>query len=984
MLEVGVRVVRGRDWRWAEQDGGEGHAGTVVLVARRGEQAAREARTVVVQWDTGVRADYRAGFQGAHDLLLLDNAQIGVRHPNIACDACGTRGLAGLRWRCLACPDFDLCTRCYAGNRHELAHAFERHEHARAVPVAVGCRLGLQRVPLMGTFPGAKVVRGVDWEWGDQDGGAGGVGRVTELRGWDGDELCGMACVLWEASGSRCVYRAGHRGRVDLRCVSPALGGHYFREHLPSLGHGAALCGSERLSSASPLPASLFRPRDAVRCDARPSALRVLQRGHGGWNSEMTQNIGRLVRAYRVTESGDVRVAYPGGTRWTYNPHALTKVPGAMGRVASVLPDGAVRVPLADDSACLSAAAPEEAARPKTRGASSLGSLLEVVLRGGPPPPSSRPSSPRGVPPGLLLVTHAALGHVRKMRALLDAFPDEVDAQVEGKTALQVSAHLGHGAAVSLLLERGADAARRDPDGDTALHYAAYGSREAVCELLLTSGADPDAVNASGCSALHVAANRGYAEVARVLCDHACDVNVQDACGDTALHDALAKEARGVAALLLDAPSADFSLRNRHGFNILHQAALKGNQQATSVVLERARQLVDVAKEDGYRPVHLAAFNNHAAVVRMLLRQGRCDADAATGRLQTALALAAGQGHAGVVLALVRDGACSTNVRDAAGRTALHAALGARRLHAAPWRPQPASGDEAEMLAELRESGLFPEAAPVGVAIACFLAQCGGDLFVRDHAGRSPLGLEPDPGVRQLLGHFAQRHRRWESGSVGGPVTLRRVHTTPLMTMTNLAGVEQLGGGECLVCSEPCSPSLLLPCQHRLACEGCSLRMKRCFKCQVTITKKLREDGSVIECPARLSCFPLPGGGRDDCAGNVKGPSPGTSGGDGAGTSGSNSGDENDPGGGGGGGDDDAAAAAAAAEEEAEGLAENGSALRLRCRDMEARLTCAVCMERPLGLVFSCGHAACTQCGLTLRACPLCRRDVTERTHIYV
>ncbi|CAM9751389.1 unnamed protein product [Lampetra fluviatilis] len=933
MLEVGVRVVRGRDWRWAEQDGGEGHAGTVALVARRGERAAREARTVVVQWDTGERADYRAGYQGAHDLLLLDNAQIGVRHPNIACDACGTRGLAGLRWRCVSCRDFDLCTRCYAGGRHELTHAFQRYEHARAVPVAVGCRMGLQRVPLMGIFPGAKVVRGVDWEWGDQDGGAGGVGRVTELRGWDGDERSGVACVLWEASGSRSVYRVGHQGRVDLRCVSPALGGHYFREHLPSLGQAAALCGSERVSSASPLPASPFRPRDA-----RPGTLRVLQRGHGGWNSEMTQ----------------------------------------VERTAAVL--GAAS--LVDDSTCVSAAAPEDAARPKTRGASSLGSLLEVVLRGGPPPSSPRPSSARGDPPGVLLVTHAALGHVREMRALLDAFPHEVDAQVEGKTALQVSAHLGHGAAVSLLLERGADAACRDPDGDTALHYAAYGSREAVCELLLLQdGVDPDAVNSSGSSALHVAANRGYAEVARVLCEHACDVNVQDACGDTALHDALAKEARGVAALLLAAPSADFSLRNRRGFNILHQAALKGNQLATSVVLERARQLVDVAKEDGYRPVHLAALNNHAAVVRVLLRQGRCDADAATGRLQTALALAVGQGHAGVVLVLVRDGACSTNARDAEGRTALHAALGARRLHAAPWRPQPACGDEAEMLAELRASGFFPEAAPVGVAIACFLAQCGGDLFVRDHAGRSPLGLEPDPGVRQLLGHFAQRHRRWESGSVAGPVALRRVHTTPLMTVTNLGGVEQLGGSECLVCSEPCSPSLLLPCQHRLACEGCSLRMKRCFKCQVTITKKLREDGSVIECPTRSSGFPLPGGGRDDCAGNVKDPFPGTSGGDGAGTSGSNSGgDENDPGS----DDDDDDAAAAVAEEEAEGLSENGPALRVRCRNMEARLTCAVCMERPLGLVFSCGHAACSQCGLMLRACPLCRRDVTERTHIYV
>ena len=32
MAEVGVRVVRGPDWQWEDQDGGEGFCGTVVEV----------------------------------------------------------------------------------------------------------------------------------------------------------------------------------------------------------------------------------------------------------------------------------------------------------------------------------------------------------------------------------------------------------------------------------------------------------------------------------------------------------------------------------------------------------------------------------------------------------------------------------------------------------------------------------------------------------------------------------------------------------------------------------------------------------------------------------------------------------------------------------------------------------------------------------------------------------------------------------------
>ena len=77
-VQVGMRVVRGVDWKWGQQDGGEGGVGTVVELGRHGSPSTPD-RTVVVQWDQGTRTNYRAGYQGAHDLLLYDNAQIGAR-----------------------------------------------------------------------------------------------------------------------------------------------------------------------------------------------------------------------------------------------------------------------------------------------------------------------------------------------------------------------------------------------------------------------------------------------------------------------------------------------------------------------------------------------------------------------------------------------------------------------------------------------------------------------------------------------------------------------------------------------------------------------------------------------------------------------------------------------------------------------------------------------------------------------------------------
>ena len=69
MMEgVGARVIRGIDWKWGKQDGGEGHVGTV-----RNFESPEE---VVVVWDNGTAANYRCS--GAYDLRILDSAPTGT------------------------------------------------------------------------------------------------------------------------------------------------------------------------------------------------------------------------------------------------------------------------------------------------------------------------------------------------------------------------------------------------------------------------------------------------------------------------------------------------------------------------------------------------------------------------------------------------------------------------------------------------------------------------------------------------------------------------------------------------------------------------------------------------------------------------------------------------------------------------------------------------------------------------------------------
>ena len=68
---LGTRVVRGRDWEWGNQDGGEGCVGTVVQIGQD-KKSPFTTQLVWIQWDCGAKANYRAGFEGKHDLRVLD------------------------------------------------------------------------------------------------------------------------------------------------------------------------------------------------------------------------------------------------------------------------------------------------------------------------------------------------------------------------------------------------------------------------------------------------------------------------------------------------------------------------------------------------------------------------------------------------------------------------------------------------------------------------------------------------------------------------------------------------------------------------------------------------------------------------------------------------------------------------------------------------------------------------------------------------
>ncbi|XP_014718626.1 E3 ubiquitin-protein ligase MIB2 isoform X3 [Equus asinus] len=914
-VQVGMRVVRGMDWKWGQQDGGEGGVGTVVELGRHGSPSTPD-RTVVVQWDHGTRTNYRAGYQGAHDLLLYDNAQIGVRHPNIICDCCKKHGLRGMRWKCRVCFDYDLCTQCYMHSKHDLAHAFERYETAHSRPVMLSPRQGLPRIPLRGIFQGAKVVRGPDWEWGSQDGGEGKPGRVVDIRGWDVETGRSVASVTW-ADGTTNVYRVGHKGKVDLKCVGEAAGGFYYKEHLPRLGKPAEL---QRRVSVDGQP---FQHGDKVKCLLDPDILREMQEGHGGWNPRMAEFIGQTGTVHRITDCGDVRVQFSHETRWTFHPGALTKALGRVGKVVKVFGDGNLRVAVGGQlwtfsPSCLLAYRPEEdanldVAERARENKSSLSVALDKLR--------AQKSDPEH--PGRLVV-EVALGNMARSLDLLRRHPEQVDTKNQGRTALLVAAYLGQVELLRLLLKARADVDLPDDEGNTALHYAALGNQPEAARVLLSSGCGANALNGTRSAALHVAVQRGFLEVVRVLCEHGCDVNLPDAHADTPLHCAISvgAGASGIVEILTEVPAIDVTATNSQGFTLLHHASLKGHTLAVRRILARARQLVDAKKEDGFTALHLAALNNHREVAQILIREGRCDVNVRNRKLQSALHLAVQQAHVGLVPLLV-DAGCSVNAEDEEGDTALHLAL--QRHQLLPLAADGAGGDPGplQLLSRLQASGLPGSAElTVGAAMACFLALEGADVSYSNHRGRSPLDLAVEGRVLKALQGCAQRFRERQAGGPGGAAPGPRLALSTPNTVTNLHVAAPSGpeAAECLVCSELALLVLFSPCQHRTVCEECARRMKKCIRCQAVIGKKLRPDGTEV-----ASAASAPGPPRQ--------------------------------------------------------LVEE---LQSRYRQMEERITCPICIDSHIRLVFQCGHGACAPCGAALSACPICRQPIRDRIQIFV
>ncbi|KAL1497181.1 hypothetical protein ABEB36_008180 [Hypothenemus hampei] len=249
-----------------------------------------------------------------YDLRVIDNAQIGILHPYTVCDTCKVQGIKGLRYSCIECHNLDLCYKCYHGDTHNLKHAFKRFDVASSIGIELPSRENQRKQILYGIFVEAKVVRGVNWEWGNQDGGPGQIGRVIDIKEWNDESYRSIATVHW-FSGSTYMYRVGYKGICDIQAVEPSSGGSYYPDHLPILDQQM----EDEMFGTSLNGTLSFDIEDEVQVSAFLKQIQEKPQGHESLNPETTE--------YRGTDRRDKAQSGSRNNRRPLQPNSLSNQP---------------------------------------------------------------------------------------------------------------------------------------------------------------------------------------------------------------------------------------------------------------------------------------------------------------------------------------------------------------------------------------------------------------------------------------------------------------------------------------------------------------------------------------------------------------------------------------------------------------------------------------------------------------------------------
>ena len=246
----------------------------------------------------------------------------------------------------------------------------------------------------------------------------------------------------------------------------------------------------------------------------------------------------------------------------------------------------------------------------------------------------------------------------------------EVEACLDGKTPLMVSAEIGDCETAGVLLDKGASMGAKDNEKQTALHLAARSGHSTVVGLLIDRGADKEAKDNKGRTALHLAAVSGQEGNARLLLDQGAEIKASDAERQTPLHLAAANGRDSFVALLMNR-GISMEVEDKYGWQALHTAAWNGHESTVKMLVETLSAEKEARDECGWTALHVAAFSGRNTMVEMIVKGLGADNEAKDYAGWTALHFVAALGLKHTVQLLIEILDVDKRAQNHQGKTAL-------------------------------------------------------------------------------------------------------------------------------------------------------------------------------------------------------------------------------------------------------------------------------------------------------------------------
>ncbi|XP_046454465.1 E3 ubiquitin-protein ligase MIB2-like [Daphnia pulex] len=657
---VGLRVVRGPNWEWDTQDGGEGFVGTVV-------ENIQNSGRVKVRWDSGQEFIYRIGAEDAYDLRVLDSSTVGVKHPGVECRGCGQKDIAGLSWQCFDCPmPINLCTFCFTNRKREQTHViFQRYDRPLSDPMVVRLHPDQPRIPLKGIFPGALVRRGADWKYGDEDGWKDKeanppIGKVVPTP--TGREMTsGKIWVQWPCELDKSYpYRVGFSGKMDLKMAKAGVGGQYQPDTLPVLKISKPRVNEKTNEVVADPPLVVG---DRVKVVVGLEDLREMSVDCGiGWNAGKMKKVANEILIIKdIDNKENTAKAIRRLTPWLpvgavvqvidkpSNGMVMVQdvMAGVFGRVKRVNFDGkTVDMEFFTSGGNVIKTVDVDQLENKLVDVS----VVEKV-------DSIRKSIRKEL--AKLLLSEVEKGSILSVQFLLKTYPDIINCQSRyngrNSTALSVACQKGNVEMVKLLLthkasvdiadEEGKEKVEKgceycgEPDDDSdddsdddveshkkgmPIHHAAIRNHPEVLRLLLGNGASSNEINGKERTPLHLAAMKGYVECVRVLLeDERCDLAIKDRYDDTAFELAVESSVQSVELFNLFRATGRLIIieKDHWGKNLLHLAAEYKNFEAAKLLLSCPEGKKLACECDYYdkTPLFIACDEGHNQIAKLLV-----------------------------------------------------------------------------------------------------------------------------------------------------------------------------------------------------------------------------------------------------------------------------------------------------------------------------------------------------------------------------